>query len=88
MAKQVTFASGLRPDWNKKNKEHPKKQTHVQISAGGLTDSDTEDVNPFPSSKLKSLTPTNEEVTAGAQKTKRDLSRRIEVNIYLTPISN
>ena len=72
--KQDTFASGLRPDWNpgdNKIKERSKKQTYVQISAGGLADSDA-DVNPYPVSK--SLTVTEEELSEGAQKAKHNLS--------------
>jgi hypothetical protein len=52
---------------------------HVQISAGGLDDSDAEDVNPYPSSKSRTLT--ENEVTEGAQKAKRDSLRRNEVSM-------
>ena len=79
--KQDTFTSGLRPDWNSgdnKIKERSKKQTYVQISAGGLADSDAEDVNPYPVSKSRTVT--EEELSEGAQKAKHDLSRKNKVN--------
>jgi len=46
-----------------------KKRKHIQISAGGLNDSDAEGVNPFPSpSKPGPQTLAEEELTKGAQK--------------------
>ena len=69
------FASGLRPDWNSEDPVPKRKRAHVQIFAGGLEDSDTEAVNPFPTGSSKSLTVT-EDKKGGAQ---RDLSRRNEV---------
>lgn len=65
---------------------HPKKSTYVQISAGGLEDSDVEDVMPLPSSKFLTHTLSEDDVTNGARNAKRDLSRRNEVNICLTLI--
>ena len=87
--KQVTFTSGLRPDWKSGSNTHPKKLTHVQILAGGL-DSDVEDIKPLPSSSSKSrmCTLSEEEVTKGARNAKCDLSCRNEVNICLTLIEN
>ena len=87
--KQVTFTSGLHPDWKSGSNTHPKKSTHVQISAGGL-DSDVEDIKPLPLSLSKSRTRmlSEEEVTKGAQNAKYDLSRRNEANICLTLIKN
>ena len=89
MSQKANFASGLLPEWNSEassKKEPMKKQTHVQISASGLDDSDTEVVNPFPSpSKSGPSTLTEEELTKGAQKSKRDHSRRNEASI--TPSS-
>lgn len=67
---------------------HPKKSTYVQISAGGLEDSDVEDVKPHPSSKSRTHVLSEDEVTKGARNAKRDLSRRNEVNICLTLIEN
>lgn len=62
-------------------KEPAEMQTHVQISAGGLEDSDAEAVNPFPpSSKPGLYTLTEDELNKGARKAKRDLSRKNEVN--------
>ncbi|KIM39261.1 hypothetical protein M413DRAFT_29440 [Hebeloma cylindrosporum] len=77
--KTVTFASGLRPDWNTMIKEPVKKQTRVEISAGGLEDSDAEAVNPFPESRTHTGTLAEEELTKGAQKATRDSSRRNEL---------
>ena len=54
---------------------HPKKSTYVQISAGGLEDSDVEDVKPHPSSKSRTHVLSEDEVTKGAWNAKRDLSR-------------
>lgn len=82
MTKKVTVASGLLPDWNSRGdavKESPKKRTNVQISAGGLEDSDAEAVNPFP--KVSSKVVTEDELTKGSQTTKHDLSHRNEVRI-------
>jgi hypothetical protein len=60
-----------------------KKRKHVQISAGGLDDSDAEGVNPFPSpSKPGPYTLAEEELTKGAQKANRDLSRINEVSTF------
>lgn len=60
-----------------------KKRKHVQISAGGLEDSDAKGVNPFPSPlKPGPHTLAEEELTKGAQKTNRDLSRINEVNTF------
>jgi hypothetical protein len=61
-------------------KEPGKKQTHVQVSASGLEDSDAEADNLFPSLKSESPTLNDEELTKGAQKAKRDRSRRNGVN--------
>jgi len=69
-------------------KEHPKKRTHVQISAGGLEDSDAEAVNPFPSKSSKSRTLTEDELVEGSQRAKRDLSRRNDVNTYLPLVTS
>ena len=70
------FASGLCPDWNSETHTVTKgKHTHVQISTGGLKDSDTEAVNPFPTGSSKPLTIT-EDKKGGAQ---RDLSHWNEV---------
>ena len=80
----VTFASGLRPDWKSGGntiKDHPKKSSNVQVSAGGLEDSDAEDVKPFPSTKSRARNLSEEEVAKGAQNAKRDLSRRNDVSI-------
>jgi len=80
--KKVMFASGLRPDWNSGGhavKETPKKHTHVQISAGGLEDSNIEAVNPFPKDSLKFCTITEDELKRGGQRAKCDPSRRNEV---------
>lgn len=87
MAKKVTFASGLVPDWNSKGnaaKETLKKRTHVQISAGGLEDSDAEADNPFHNFKdrSKAHSITEDELKKGTLTAKRDLSRRNEVCIY------
>ena len=42
--KDVTYASGLLPDWN----AHVKKSSHdVNISSGGLNDDDADAVNPY-----------------------------------------
>ena len=83
MAKKVKFASGLLPDGNSAGhaavKETLKKQTHVQISAGGLEDSDAEAVNPFNKDSLKSRSITEDELKKGTLTAKRDLSRRNEV---------
>lgn len=75
MTKKVTFASGLRSDWNSgrdMRKELPKKQTLVQISVGGLDDSDAEAVNPFPKPKPESSMPVLSE--EGRDLVQRDLS--------------
>ena len=88
MAKKVTFASGLHPDWKFGGNTHPKKSTHVHISAGGLEDSDVEDVKPLPSSKSRMRKLSEEEVTEGARNAKRDLLRRNEVSICLILIEN
>lgn len=51
--KTVTFATDLHPGWNDKAnatvKETQKKvqEAHIEISAGGLEDSDIEGPNPF-----------------------------------------
>jgi hypothetical protein len=71
-------------DWNSggdTRKEHPKKQTHVQISVGGLDDSDAEAVNPFPTPKPESsmLTEEDRDLVQG-----RDLSRQNDVNISIS----
>ncbi|KDR66446.1 hypothetical protein GALMADRAFT_232506 [Galerina marginata CBS 339.88] len=79
-SQKVTFASGLLPDWTAEADLTVKKRTHVQISAGGLEDSDAEGDNPFPpSSKPGPHTITEEELTKGAQQAKRDHSRRNEL---------
>lgn len=90
-AKKVTFASGLVPDWDSEGhavKESLKKWTHVQISAGGLEDSDAEAVNPFPEGPLKSHSIAENELKKGTLTAKRDLMRRNDVFIlnlsYLT----
>ena len=54
---------------------HPKKSTYVQISAGGLEDSDVEDFKPLPLSKSCTHMLLEDEVTKGAQNAKRDLLR-------------
>ncbi|KAF8877447.1 hypothetical protein CPB84DRAFT_1852653 [Gymnopilus junonius] len=68
-SQKVTFASRLLPDWNEEAnsiKEPAKKQTHAQISASGLEDSDAEAINPFPlPSKPGPHTLTEEELTKG-----------------------
>jgi len=78
--------SGPLPDWDsgaESVKEPVKKRKHIQISAGGLDDSDAEGVNPFPSpSKPGPHTLTEEELTKGAQKANRDLSRINEVSTF------
>ena len=89
MVKQITFASSLRPDWKtgRNTKENSKKSAFVTISAGGLDDSDVQDVNLFrlevPPSKSRTHALSEEEVTEGAQKAKRDLSRQNEVTSLL-----
>ena len=56
---------------------------HIQISVGGLDDSDAEGVNPFPSpSKPGPHTLAKEELTKGAPKANRDLSRINEVSSF------
>ena len=75
------FASGLHQDWESAIKECPKTQApHVQISAGGLEDSDAEDVNPYSTSKSRTLNMRENKVAEGAEKVKRDFSRQNEVN--------
>ena len=91
-SKKANFASGLLPEWNSEAssiKEPVKNQTHVQISAGGLNDSDAEAVNPFPSpSKTGPSTLTEEELTKGTQKSKQDRSCRNEASITLSSLKN
>ena len=86
MKNKVTFASGLRPDWNSGpgdvNKENHKKQTHVQISVGGLGDSDAEAVNPFPSPKSQDDL---RDIQVGEEaKLERDPSQQNDVNTTST----
>lgn len=69
-------------------KEPANRQTYVQISAGGLDDSDAEAVNPFPLPSKPSLRAlTEEELTKGAQKAKRDFSRTNEVSTLFDLLS-
>jgi hypothetical protein len=83
---KVTFASGLRPDWNSGGDvvERRKKQTHVQISVGGLGDSDAEAVNPFPSPKSHTLTEDALPDIGEEPKLERNPSRRNDVNTTST----
>ena len=83
---KVPLASGLLPDWNsdaESIKGPVKKRTHIQISVGGLDDSDAEGVNPFPSpSKPGPHTLAEEELIKGAPKANRDLSGINEVSSF------
>ncbi|KAF7762481.1 hypothetical protein Agabi119p4_9074 [Agaricus bisporus var. burnettii] len=81
--KTMIFASGLRPDLDhgKKTQDNP---THIQISAGGLNDSDVEDVNPFsPSLQSRRIV---EPKKKGTQKSERDFSRRNEMIAFVEPV--
>lgn len=85
-SQKVTLASGLLPDWNLDTeliKKPVKKRTHIQISVGGLNDSDAEGVNPFPSpSKPGPHTLAEEELTKGVLKANRDLPCINEVSSF------
>jgi len=83
----ITLASGLLPDWNKApepTKATWKKRSHVEVTAGGLEDSDADAVNPFANEDAAS--------TSGKLQTqpnttvKRDLSRRNEVSAHLSEV--
>ena len=83
--KTVSFATGLRPGWDAKAdatvKEPPKKlrRTHIEISAGGLEDSDIEGSNPFPRVPPSRKVITEKELRDGSKIAKRNTSRRNEV---------
>lgn len=56
------------------------RASHVQILAGGLKDSNIEDVNPYSMSKSHMLNMRENKVAEGAEKVKHDFSCRNEVN--------
>ena len=89
--KTVSFATGLRPGWNSKAdatiKEPLRKlqQTHVEISAGGLEDSDIEGPNPFPLvPQVSRKVITERELTDGSKIARRDVSWRNDVRIFFS----
>jgi len=45
--KMDTVAYSLLPDWNKTPGPTRKKHSHIDVTAGGLEDSDADTVNPF-----------------------------------------
>ena len=86
--KTVTFATGLHPGWNDKAnatvKETQKKvqEAHIEISAGGLEDSDIKGPNPFlgaQDSESHEVITMEKELSDGSKKEKRNTSCHNEV---------
>ena len=80
-------ASGLLPDWNKTpgpSRATQKKRSHIEVTAGGLEDSDADAVNPFID---KDAAPTSKKPqTQPDTILQRDLSRRNEVSAHLSAV--
>lgn len=88
--KHVAFAaaSGLRSDWNEKSradKAAPRKHASasVEITAGGLNDSDIDDTNSYAKDAAGSLKAsiTEEQLEEASKNATRDVSRKNNVRV-------
>jgi hypothetical protein len=73
--KKTAFASGLCPGWDN-GKNSTNNHTHVEISAGGLSDSNADAVNPF----LQPVQPDLVTKKKGTSKFMRNYLRQNEVS--------